>query len=261
MDLKKGEIRRKVRLSWVEESIPGLKKEPPKEISFVTNQIQTISYYNADMVIVQLKNPPFASTDDFHLLVKTYELFKSTTVMNNIIDKILKEIEEKGHIPVHKDSSVELTKAIPKMKALKLVQYDNHSLRLTSSGYEVLEIGGIEQWLKKRTNEQDEKTTPNQIINNTINGNVSNTNFGIGEIVNQEQTINQSQLSGVIKDLSLLGVEEEDLDNLKDIVTNKDKESVSKNLLTWTGKIANKAVDKGVELQIPLIIEKISSLF
>jgi len=98
--------------------------------------------------------------------------------------------------------------------------------------------------LENEIGTMEDKTKANQIINNTIHGNVSNTNFGLGETVNQEKTINQSQFLGAIDQLSSLGVEKEDLDNLKDIVTNEDKISVAKKILTWIGKIAQKTIEK-----------------
>ena len=99
-----------------------------------------------------------------------------------------------------------------------------------------------------------------QIINNTIHGNVSNTNFGLGETVNQEQTIHQSQLNGILEELSTLGVESKDLQELETIVSKSDEKSLSKKLIAWAGRISQKSIEKGVELQIPIILEKINSL-
>lgn len=53
----------------------------------------------------------------------------------------------------------------------------------------------------------EEKSKANQIITNNIHGNVSNTNFGIGENIKQEQTISQSQVNETISELRKLGVD------------------------------------------------------
>jgi hypothetical protein len=48
------------------------------------------------------------------------------------------------------------------------------------------------------------------------------------------------------------------LKEIKTIVTNKtDKKSIGKKALERVEKVATKAVEKGVELQIPLLISKI----
>ena len=157
MDLIKGEIRRKVMLSWLERRIPGLENEKPEQINFDSNDILNISSFKYETAIVNLKNPPFANTEDFHIVVKTSELLNSRKIMNNIIDKFLKEIDENGSIPVHKESPAELHSSIPKMKAYELITYENNTIRLTQKGYNVINSGGLENWLNmqhKRSEEQ-----------------------------------------------------------------------------------------------------------
>jgi hypothetical protein len=108
----------------------------------------------------------------------------------------------------------------------------------------------------------EEKSKANQIITNNIHGNVSNTNFGIGENIKQEQTINQSQVNETISELRKLGVDNDDIQDLEEIIQSKqsDKKPIHKKLMQWAGNVAKKSVEKGIELQIPEIIERLQSL-
>lgn len=108
----------------------------------------------------------------------------------------------------------------------------------------------------------EEKSKANQIITNNIHGNVSNTNFGIGENFSQKQTINQSQINETISELRELGVDNSDIQDLEEIIQSKEKskEPIHKKLMQWAGNVAKKSVEKGIELQIPEIIEKIQNL-
>lgn len=108
----------------------------------------------------------------------------------------------------------------------------------------------------------EEKSKANQIITNNIHGNVSNTNFGIGENIKQEQTISQSQVNETISELRKLGVDNEDIQDLEEIIQSKqnDKKPIHKRLMQWAGNVAKKSVEKGIELQIPEIIERLQNL-
>jgi hypothetical protein len=108
----------------------------------------------------------------------------------------------------------------------------------------------------------EEKSKANQIITNNIHGNVSNTNFGVGENFSQEQTIHQSQINETISELRELGVDNADIQDLEEIIQTKEnsKEPVHKRLMQWAGSVAKKSLEKGIELQIPEIIEKLQNL-
>lgn len=100
------------------------------------------------------------------------------------------------------------------------------------------------------------------IINNHINGDNINANIGVGEKITQKITSTYSQkVERILSDLENLGVPKSDLDELKGIVEKEsDKSKLSKKLMSWVGKMANKAIEKGVELKVPAMIEKIQEL-
>ncbi len=105
--------------------------------------------------------------------------------------------------------------------------------------------------------ENKEKTS--SIINNHIYGDNTHTNVAVGD--NNTQTINSdfsTKIENLLQDLKNLGVQDEELREIKEIVSSKtDKKTIGKKALDWVGKVATKAVEKGVELQIPLLISKI----
>lgn len=95
------------------------------------------------------------------------------------------------------------------------------------------------------------------IINQNIYGNNANSNIGIGD--NNSQILNsQNNIQELWKELERLGVEKEDVQDLERTIKTEPKKTINKKILTWIGKIATKAVEKGVELHIPLLIETIN---
>lgn len=105
----------------------------------------------------------------------------------------------------------------------------------------------------------ENKEKSSSIINNHIYGDNANTNVAVGD--NISQTINSDfsiKVENLLQELKSLGVQEEELKEIKSIVSeNTDKKTIGKKALDWVGKVATKAVEKGVELQIPLLISKI----
>lgn len=110
------------------------------------------------------------------------------------------------------------------------------------------------------TPENQEKT--NTIINNHIYGDNASSNIGVGDSLSQKISNNyEIKIEQTISDLKELGVPEEDLEEFKSIVTKEtDKRNLGKELMNWLGKITNKAIEKGIELKVPLIMEKIQEL-
>lgn len=95
------------------------------------------------------------------------------------------------------------------------------------------------------------------IINHNIYGNYANSNIGVGENISQNLH-NQNNIQQLRKELEKLGVQKDDIEELENTIKNEPKEAVSKQILIWIGKIANKAVEKGIEIKIPQLIETIS---
>lgn len=109
----------------------------------------------------------------------------------------------------------------------------------------------------QNTKENIEKT--NTIINNHIYGENASSAIGVGDNFSQNiSNIYNNKIETILSDLKKIGIPDEDLEEVKEIVTNEtDKTNVSKKLMTWVGKMATKAVEKGIELQIPTLIDKI----
>jgi hypothetical protein len=113
----------------------------------------------------------------------------------------------------------------------------------------------FENSFSKVGNESEQRVQT--IINQNIYGNNANSNIGIGD--NVEQTLNSNnsfeQLSDELKNI---GVEETDIGELKKLLKSESKEDLSKKILGWVGKLATKAIEKGIELQVPLLIETVN---
>lgn len=107
----------------------------------------------------------------------------------------------------------------------------------------------------------ENKEKSSSIINNHIYGDNTQTNVAIGD--SNSQTINSdfsTKVENLLEELKNLGVQDEELKEIKEIVSDKtDKKTIGKKALEWVGKVATKAVEKGVELQIPLLITKIQN--
>lgn len=98
------------------------------------------------------------------------------------------------------------------------------------------------------------------IITHNVYGGHSNTNIGIGENITQTLTDN-SKVEKFIEDIKKMGIEDEDIKQAQEILTNeKDKVTLGKKMMTWVGKVSTKAIEKGIELQLPLLIEKLHDL-
>ncbi len=112
----------------------------------------------------------------------------------------------------------------------------------------------------QNTTENNEKAST--IINNHIYGDNSSSNIGVGENITQKvENVYHQKIENILSDLKDLGVPEEDLAEVKEIVTKEtDKVSLGKKLVGWVGKMTNKALEKGIELQVPMIMKKIQEL-
>lgn len=113
----------------------------------------------------------------------------------------------------------------------------------------------------QNTKENIEKTST--IINNHIYGNNSSSNIGVGKNITQSiENVYNEKVEQVLSDLKKLGVSEEEILEVRNIVTqeNNDKTNLGKKLLGWVGKITSKTIEKGIELNLPMIMGKIQEL-
>ncbi|APU69561.1 hypothetical protein [Christiangramia flava] len=100
------------------------------------------------------------------------------------------------------------------------------------------------------------------IINNNILGDTSNSNISFGDNVKQIFHNKRDQkIQAFLNLLQELNIDNEEVKKAERIIDeNKDSPSLGKKLLNWTGNIASKSIEKGIELKIPMIIDKIQDL-
>ncbi len=112
----------------------------------------------------------------------------------------------------------------------------------------------------QNTTENKEKAAT--IINNHIYGDNANSNIGVGENFTQSIKSNYSKkVEQVLSDLQDIGVPKEDVEEVKEIVEKEtDKVNLGKRLMNWAGKMTSKAIEKGIEIQVPVLMEKIQEL-
>lgn len=112
----------------------------------------------------------------------------------------------------------------------------------------------------QNTEENKEKTST--IINNHIYGENASSAIGVGDNINQKiSNIYNQNIKRVLSDLKEMGVPEEDIIEVGEIVAKEtDKAKLGKRLMTWAGKMANKAIEKGIDIKVPVLIEKIQEL-
>jgi|TARA_B110000908_G_scaffold170483_1_gene230191 hypothetical protein len=99
-------------------------------------------------------------------------------------------------------------------------------------------------------NEENSEKVQN-IITTNIYGNNNPTNIASGINVEQNNTISVSVEDS--KKLSDLGVEDEDITELKEITTTKEKSSLGSKITGWLGKVSASVAAKGLYENIPEI--------
>ena len=94
------------------------------------------------------------------------------------------------------------------------------------------------------------------IITQHIYGNNSSSNIGIGKNITQH-VIAENKVAELINGLEELGVESHQTEELKTIIQQTDKNGVGKKILGWLGRISTTAIEKGIDLKLPEILEKL----
>ncbi|KAA0928933.1 hypothetical protein FQ082_04420 [Psychrobacter sp. ANT_H56B] len=107
----------------------------------------------------------------------------------------------------------------------------------------------------------DKKDTASQIITN-IYGNNASSNVGVGQ--NFTQGISNSyteKVEQVLNDLRQLGVPNEDINELEDIINSEpDKSKLGTKLLAWSSALMTKAFEKGIDVKVPEVLDAIQNL-
>ena len=109
---------------------------------------------------------------------------------------------------------------------------------------------------------EESKDIAKTIINNNIYGEHANSNIGLGDHINQSiSTVVNKKVEKTVSELKKLGVPDDDLNELKTIVEKEsNKPGIGKKLMNWAAKVSTKAIEKGIELQVPQLLEKVQEL-
>lgn len=101
-----------------------------------------------------------------------------------------------------------------------------------------------------------------QIITTNIYGNNASSNVGVGQ--NFTQGISNSyteKVEQVLNDLRQLGVPNEDINELENIINNEpDKNKLGAKFLVWSSALMTKAVEKGIDVKVPEVLDAIQNL-
>lgn len=111
------------------------------------------------------------------------------------------------------------------------------------------------------------KTETKDVINNLITynlyGNHNIAPIAMGFKVNQKTSNSQTQnnIDYLLEELSKHGIENNSLTELKKIVETKDSDNktVKQKVMAWFGNLITKAAEKGIELEVPTILEKLTN--
>lgn len=125
------------------------------------------------------------------------------------------------------------------------------------------EIRKAEKYIKLEAG--DEKTVVQKIPESiSISANDgSNVTVQIG---NENRALqNSERINNTLNEIGELGIEEKDLLDLKQILSyeidkTETKTGIGKRIMNWSGKMAGKLIEKGLTDNIPVLLEKASSL-
>jgi hypothetical protein len=115
--------------------------------------------------------------------------------------------------------------------------------------------------LEEEPNQPLKKTVPDTISIKASKG--SNVSVQIGD--NNQALQNVERINATLKEIENLGIENDDLIQLKQILSkevdkSETKAGIGKRVMDWSGKMAGKLIEKGLSGNIPVLIEKASSL-
>ncbi|MGP4972991.1 AbiTii domain-containing protein [Psychrobacter alimentarius] len=108
----------------------------------------------------------------------------------------------------------------------------------------------------------DKKDTASQIITTNIYGNNASSNVGVGKDFTQGISNSyMEKVEQVLHDLRQLGVPKEDISELEDIINNEpDKNKLGAKFLAWSSALMTKAVEKGIDVKVPEVLDAIQNL-
>jgi len=206
-----------------------------KGMIYKMNVLQSIPTIEANIKIVKDKINRFLFE---HLPIELVETFKKLTTHGDDIIAIKRKIQV---------SQVMHILEITKQKLVDTLLELNQSFPNLEDDFE-------------NTKENIEVTKT--IINNNIYGNTENSNINFGN--NTKQTLNtkkDKEIQSFLEYLKEINLKEDEITEVATIIeTNKNDKNFSTKMLNWLGKLATKAVEKGIELNIPMILEKVQQI-
>lgn len=110
--------------------------------------------------------------------------------------------------------------------------------------------------------DEEKKEIASQIITTNIYGNNASSNVGVGKDFTQGISNNYTEkVEQVLNDLRQLGVPNEDINDLQDIINNEpDKNKLGAKFLAWSSALMTKAIEKGIDVKVPEVLDAIQSL-
>lgn len=111
---------------------------------------------------------------------------------------------------------------------------------------------------------KDEVELVSNMVTYNLYGNHNNTPLAIGNKVNQSTTITitQNNIEQTLDELSKLGIEKPEVEELRVILEDKEliktKSSMKKRILNWFGKLTMKVAEKGIDIELPHVLDKVN---
>lgn len=234
-----------------------------------------VKFYNAyiDHNLEKGINELFSETS----LLKIYDgevLDNHNWLETTLITYIKKDLNlkyRKIKVNVQAIPTNEYEKKLKKNKSAYLTQVDlslENKIKLNLRNLNPKEIEIIRQSLLKNkiiinmeTKQDDEKLPTNYNSSPNIYAENVVANFASGQNINQiQENINTSKKEQIYKDLKTLGVEDVEINSLKEIIAKKDNIPVQKKIFNWIGKVMQKAIEKGVEIKTPELMDLVQGL-
>lgn len=109
--------------------------------------------------------------------------------------------------------------------------------------------------------DEEKKEVAKQIITN-IYGNNASSNVGVGHGFTQGISNSYTEkVEQVLNNLRKLGVPDENIDELKDIINNEpDKSKLGTKFLAWSSALMTKAIETGIDVKVPEVLDAIQNL-
>lgn len=167
-----------------------------------------------------------------------------------VVSMISKQINVNNIVEIHRKVSFSLLERILEITKHKLL---DTLLELNKS------FPNMENEFE---NNKENKATASTIVNNNIYGANASMNTAIGNHNNQSISVQLTEKEKkTLESLKEMGVESEDVKEAEKIIKEtKDKAELGKKFMNWSSKVAGKAIEKGLDLKLPTILDTLQDL-